>query len=252
MPKIPVALQLYTIRDACNEDFVGALKSVSDIGYAGVELTGDGGLPHKELSSLLADLNLQVAGCHVSLANLENELNIALDMNEAVGNRRIVCPWLPPERRINEDDYKALAASLSEIGSRCKERGFQLYYHHHDFEFIRFNGSYAIDTLFESVSDNLLRAELDTYWIEVAGEKASEFIQKYSGKVDLVHLKDRLEFRDPPFAEVGEGTLDFPQIFRACDDAEIDWYIVEQDRCPANPLESARRSFRNLKMWGKA
>ena len=197
MPKVPIALQLYTVRDDCGQDFRGTLKSVAAIGYAGVELTGDGGLPAPELNNLLLDLNLKVAGCHVSLANLENDLNAALDLSEAVGNKRVVCPWLPPERRTSEDDYRHLAHSLTKIGLECRERGFQLYYHHHDFEFTKFNGKYALDLLFGLVGDNLLRAELDTYWIEVAGENAADFIRKYRDRVDLVHLKDRVEDRDP-------------------------------------------------------
>ncbi|MEP6755839.1 MAG: sugar phosphate isomerase/epimerase [Chthonomonadales bacterium] len=251
MARIPVALQLYTVRDECAQDFVGTLKYVAEMGYAGVELTGPGNLTSTELSTVLTDLDLRVAGCHVSLANLENDLNAAFDLNEAVGNKRIVCPWLPPELRNSEEDFRRLADTLSAVGLACRDKGFQLYYHHHDFEFQNFGGKLALDILFDSVPNDLLRAELDTYWIEVGGESASDFIHKYRDRVDLVHIKDRVEDRDPPFGEIGEGTLNFVEIFQECEDAGVAWYIVEQDRCPGPPLESARRSLRNLKMWGK-
>ena len=252
MVRIPVALQLYTVRQACEVNFVSTLKIIADIGYAGVELTGDGGLGAAALNTVLVDQGLKVAGCHVSLANLETDLNRALDMNEAVGNTRIVCPWIPPEKRETEEDYRTLARNLTKIGGDCRSRGFQLYYHHHDFEFKKFSGVYALDMLLNSVPDGLMKAELDTYWIEAAGENAADFIRSHASQVDLVHLKDRLEHRDPPFAEVGEGSLDFPEIFRACEEAQVHWYIVEQDRCPGDEMASARRSFRNLTMWGKA
>ena len=52
------------------------------------------------------------------------------------------------------------------------------------------------------------------------------------------------------FAEVGEGNLNWPAILEACKEANIRWYIVEQDVCPGDPFESLAVSLRNLQAMG--
>jgi sugar phosphate isomerase/epimerase len=251
MSKIPVALQMYTLRDVAANDFAGTFKKVADLGYAGVELAGTGGLSAAELKKLLDGLGLQIAGNHVGLQLLESDLNAALDYNAEIGNKNVVCPYLPEERRKSADDYKTLAALLNKVGATCKERGMQLCYHNHAFEFDKFEGQAGLDILFENTDPDLVKAELDTYWVKYGGEDPAAYIRKYSGRVPLVHLKDMTNDEKRTFAEVGEGTMDFNAIFEASEEAGVEWYIVEQDSCQRPSLESVEISLRNLKSMGK-
>jgi sugar phosphate isomerase/epimerase len=251
MSQVPIALQMYTVRDDAANDFAGTLQKVAETGYVGVELAGTGGMPATALRALLQDLGLQIAGSHVSLQALEGDLNTALDYNSDLGNPRIVCPWLPVERR-NEEGYQALADSLNRVGSACKSRGMELLYHNHDFEFDSFGGQTGFDILFGSTDPGLVKIELDTFWAVKGGYDAAELIRKYSGRIPLIHLKDMTADDERTFAEVGEGTMDWPSIFEAGDANGAAWYIVEQDKCRRPPLESIRISLANLKKMGRA
>jgi sugar phosphate isomerase/epimerase len=252
MPQLPIALQLYTVRDEAARDFTGTLRQVAEIGYAGVEFAGTGGLSAEELRRLLDDLGLRVAGSHTGLDDLERNLSAALDFSQAIGNPYVVCPWLPQERRGSADGYRALGDLLNRVGAACKERGLQLCYHNHDFEFQRFDGQYALDILYAATDPNLVQAELDTYWIKKAGVDPAAYIRQYAGRAPLIHLKDMATDEKGSFAEVGEGTQDWSSIFEASEAGGARWYIVEQDVCPRPPLESVTISLRNLRAMGKA
>jgi sugar phosphate isomerase/epimerase len=252
MAQPPIALQMYTLRDETTRDFAGTLRNVAEIGYAGVEFAGTGGLGAAELRRLLDDLNLRPAGSHTGLDQLESNLNAALDYNQAMGNHFVVCPYLPQERRGSADAYRALGDVLNRAGAACKQRGLQLCYHNHDFEFQQFDGQYALDILYAATDPDLVKAELDTYWIKKGGADPAAYIRQYFGRCPLIHLKDIAPDAKGSFAEVGEGTQDWPAIFAASEAGGARWYIVEQDVCPRPPLESVAISLGNLRKMGKA
>jgi len=243
---------MYTLREDAGKDFVGTLRQVAALGYAGVEFAGTGGLSAADLKRWLDDLGLQVAGSHVGLDQLENNLDAALEYNLQLGNRFVVCPWLPEERRRNADDYRRLAETLNSIGRACRELSLQFCYHNHAFELERFDGQAGLDILYAATDPDLVKAELDTYWVEYGGANAAEYIRKYAGRVPLVHLKDMAADEKRSFAEVGSGTMDFDAIFAACEAARVEWYIVEQDTCSRPPLESVEISLNYLRARGLA
>jgi sugar phosphate isomerase/epimerase len=251
MAQIPIALQMYTLRNETGRDFAGTLREVVRIGYAGVEFAGTGGLSAAELRRLLDDLNLRAAGSHTGLEVLEKNPNEALDYNQEIGSEFIVCPYLPENRRQSADDYRSVAALLNQVGAVCKGRGLQLCYHNHDFEFRPFDGRYGLDILLSATDPDLVKAEVDTYWVKKAGVDPVDYLRQYAGRCPLVHLKDMTPDESRTFAEVGEGTMDWPAIFAAAEAGGARWYIVEQDTCRRAPLESVAISLRNLEKMGK-
>ncbi len=253
MPRLPIALQMYTLRDAVAEDFPGTLARVADIGYTHVELAGYGGFTARDLKQGLTNLGLKVAGSHVGLNVLEGDLSRVIDYNREIGNRYIVCPSLPAERRQNADGYRQIADALNRAGATLKEAGLQLAYHNHAFEFERMEGgAYAYDILLGAADPDLVKIELDTYWVKKGGEEPAEYMRKYAGRIPLIHLKDMTPGDNPTFAEVGEGTMDLAAIFEATEAAGGEYYIVEQDVCQRPPLESVRISYENLQKMGIA
>lgn len=251
-PGIPVALQLYTVRDETARDMVGTLRRVAAIGYAGVELAGLGGLKPQELKKVLADLGLRCAGSHIALSALEGDLDAVIDENLALGNRYIVVPALPGELRNDEQGFIDAARRLNAIGAACQKRGLRLAYHNHAFEFQRFGGRYALDILHDETDPALVQFEPDLYWMVYAGVDPLAWLRERPGRYPLVHLKDLAPGAERTFAEVGEGTIDFQPLFAFFRAQGSEWYIVEQDRCARPSLESAEISLRHLREWGVA
>lgn len=244
---VPVALQLYTLRELTQRDFVGTLREVARLGFAGVEFAGYGGLTAEELKSLLDELGLQAAGSHVGLDALENELEAVIAYNKTIGNRNIVCPWLSEERRVN---YRQVAQSLNSIGRTLREHGLQLLYHNHDFEFDRFEGRTGLEILFSESDPDLVQAELDVYWVQRGGDQPAAWLNQLGKRCPLVHLKDMTPAPDHRFAPVGTGMIDFEAIFAASANT-AQWYIVEQDDTYGlNPLEAVKISIENLRSAG--
>jgi sugar phosphate isomerase/epimerase len=251
MSTIPVALQLYTVRDLTQRDFAGTVREVAKLGYAGVELAGTGGLAASDLKELLAETGLKVAGSHIGLDVLEGNLSGAIELNLEIGNRWIVCPYLPEDRRKSEADWRAIADFFNKIGAECKQHGVQFCYHNHAFEFEKVDDQYALDLLYGNTDPDLVKAELDTYWVLYGGADPAGYLRRLSGRCPLVHLKD-MEEGDRSFAEVGTGVLPLDAIVDAAKAGGTHWLIVEQDVCKRPTLESARISIENLKARGLA
>jgi sugar phosphate isomerase/epimerase len=252
MPKIPIALQMYTLRDETARDFAGTIRRVAEIGYAAVELAGRGDLSVQELSRLLADTHLRMAGSHIGLEALEADLPKIIEENLALGNRYIVVPYLAEERRRTADDYKRLAGTLNEVGGTLQASGLSLAYHNHDFEFQTMdNGQTGEDILLENTDPALVKAEVDTYWVLKAGHDPVAFLNAHKGRVPLIHLKD-MDPADESFAPVGTGKLPLDALVAAAPEVGAEYLIVEQDVTKGPALEAVTLSYNNLKAKGYA
>jgi sugar phosphate isomerase/epimerase len=247
MNRLPVAAQMYTVREAAAKDLPGALRRIADLGYRFVELAGLFDQPAGALARVLRDLGLVCVSAHVPLARLRDNLAQEIETYQTLGANYIVCPWLPPEQRGDAGDYAALGNELNRMGEQSLRNGLQLCYHHHDFELTTFDGRYALDILLDNSDPAHVKLEADTYWLQAAGLDPAAYLRRWPGRVPLVHLKDMSASTPPVFAEVGAGILDWPQIFEAARVGGAQWYIVEQDSCPGDPFESLRVSLENLK-----
>jgi|UniRef100_A0A7V3REX0 sugar phosphate isomerase/epimerase len=240
---IPIALQLYTLRELTEKDFTGTLKQVSKIGYEGVEFAGYGNLKAQELKKLLDDLNLKPAGSHVGIDLLTSELDSVIEYNLEIGNHFIVCPWQKYDKK---EDFINFANTLNEIGQKCKDKGLKLCYHNHAHEFARFGEVRGLDLLFTNTKADLVDFEIDTYWVKYAGADPISFITTFGKRASLLHVKD-MERVGRDFAEIGTGIMDIRGIISAAKNVGTKWLIVEQDKCKMDPIESIKISFTNLK-----
>jgi sugar phosphate isomerase/epimerase len=248
MEKIPVALQMYTLRDLSAQDFLGTLKQAAAIGFAGVELAGTGNLSAKELKSVLDDLGLGIAGAHAGLLDMSDaDLDATIDYHLELGNKYLVHPWATAD---SVAAWLAIAQKLNAVGARCRARGLQVCYHNHAHEFEQFDGTSALEIIYANSDPANVQAELDLYWVTKGGVDPVAAIEQYADRVPLLHCKDM--GADGDFAEVGEGTLPWEEIFAVAPDAGVQWYIVEQDVCKRPPLECVTTSFRNLQKMGIA
>lgn len=247
MTQIPVAVQLYTLRNALENDFIGTLERVAEIGYHGVELAGYGNLTVLELKETLDRLDLKVAGNHVSIEELSNDLDQVIADQKILANQYVVCPFVLPEDR-NPDFYQELAQLLNRVGKQLKAVGLELCYHNHDFELEQMpNGQTVLAYLYDQVPVEYLKAELDLYWLQKAGEDPLEWIGRYQDRTALIHLKDMTTDGEQFFAELGTGGLDLESILAK---GNPEWWIVEQDESRMDPLESIQISYHYLQKRG--
>lgn len=249
--KLPIALQMYTLRDDAARDLAGTLAKVAEIGYYGVELAGYAGHSVADVKKLLDDNGLKAVGGHTAYDQVAKNTAQVVDDYKTLGAKYVVVPWIGEDMRKTLEDYKRLGAALDELGAKLKADGLTLCYHNHAFEFEKFGGDeYGYDVLFGSARPDNLQVEMDTFWVKKGGEEPAAYLNKYNGRVPLVHLKDMTPEGD--FAPVGEGTIDYPSLFAAAEAAGAQYYVVEQDQCKtATPIESVTISFRNLQKMGK-
>ncbi|SDB82750.1 Sugar phosphate isomerase/epimerase [Pelagirhabdus alkalitolerans] len=242
---IPVAIQLFTLREACETDMATTLKKVKEIGYQGVELAGYGDLTVEEVKKTLDQLDLFVAGNHVPLHDLTNRLNEVIKEQKILGNTRVVCPYILPENR-NYDFYQDLPSILQSIQRELAQHGMVLVYHHHDFELEEYRDNESVlSYLLKNV--NGLKLELDVYWIQKAKEKPVDWISRYKDQLVLLHLKDMSSDERETFAPLGTGRTDLKSILTT---AQPDVWIVEQDQTDGDPFEAIKTSYQYLKNEG--
>jgi len=246
MGKIPVALQLYTVRDACEKDFAGTLRQVADMGYAGVELAGTYGKSAEEVKKLLDDLGLPCVGSHTG----DRDLKEVVAFHKALDCKSVGWPVFPGGLPKTEDEVKAAIKHLNARGADYKKHGLRLYYHNHSREFDLISGKAILDWFYENTDPDLVKAQYDVCWIYHAGVDPAEYMRKYPGRCPILHLKDIKE--DGTLTEVGNGAVDFKSVLAASEVAGVEWYVVEQDRWERPSIESARISLENLKKWGVA
>lgn len=246
--KLPISVQLYTLREDTAKDFLGTLEKVAEIGYKGVEFAGYGDITASKMKDALGRLGLKASGSHVGVDLLTNKLDEIIEYNLEIGNSFIICPWAKYE---SKEDYLNAAKFYNKAGEKCRQKGIQFCYHNHAFEFDTFDGEYGLDILYKETDPELVQAEVDTYWVYHAGVNPVDYVKKYAGRCPLIHLKDMEAGENKDFAEVGEGIINIAGIIAASKEAGAKWLVVEQDKCKRPALESVKISFENLKKMGE-
>lgn len=249
MNKMQIGLQMYTLREETAKDFVGTLNKVAELGYQGVEFAGYGNLEPQQLADVLKDLKLISIGSHVSLERLASHLDEEIEMNVAIGSKYITCPWLDDNLRSAQGVVEVMPI-LIEASSRLAEHGIQLAYHNHDFEFkVQAGDKLLFDAIYAETASEQLAMELDVCWVAYAGLDPVELIQKYAGRIPMIHLKDMRTNEDgsPLTVELGQGKVDLLSAIEACEAAKVEWLIVEQDFCQNPAFESIATSMNWLK-----
>lgn len=246
-----VGIQLYTLRNETKEDFIGTLKKVADLGYKAVEFAGYGDIPAAEMKKVLDDLGLEAPSSHVGLQLLENELSAQIEYSLTIGAKYMMLPWIEKEKLFGEQRQQ-LVATLGRVAEELGKHGLKLGYHNHDFEFLQEDGQYLMDLIYQELPADKLVAELDLYWVTKAGLDAKQYLSGFEGRCPIIHVKDMTKDERKFFAEVGQGSIDYPSIFETAKQVGVDYYIVEQDQCERLPLESVKMSIDYLRSIGIA
>jgi len=242
--KIPVALQLWSLRDDFRRDFATTVADVARIGYQGVELAGYGNLDVQGVKAALDAAQLQVAGMHVGFAALCSDLNTVINDALLLGSRHVTCPSWPAVQFISAAACERIGERLAEIGKTLRTVGLTFSFHNHAAELKIIEGRSVFDWMLGAAAPRDLKAEPDVYWLHVGGCAPVKFLRDHGARCPLIHLKDE--------KELGLGPVNFSEVFAAIDEIGVaEWLIVEQESYNHAPLESVRLCFEQLKTWGR-
>lgn len=234
-----VAINLHTVRDL-DEPLPDVLERVAHAGYDGVEFAGLGDTDPEDVREKLDELDLAVTAAHVSIETLEEGFEATVERYRPLNCDRIVVPDLEEDAFASLEAVDGTARRLDALDERLAERGFELHYHNHDHEFADLEETTGFEAFAEHSSVGL---ELDLGWIEAAGADPVGLLDRYAGRVSLVHCKDT---RSGTPVELGEGDLAVEACLDAARETGVEWLIYEHD-APEEPAESLERGARTLR-----
>jgi sugar phosphate isomerase/epimerase len=242
---IPLGVQLYSVRKECEKDFVATIKQVAEIGYQGVEFAGFYDYTAPDLKTILDDHGLLCCGSHTPLADLTPEtIDKTIEFNTTLGNKYLIVPWLPEEKRQSVDDWKKLAEDFNALAEKVKAQNMRVGYHNHDFEFKPLDGQLPWDIFAQNTNKDVI-LQLDTGNCSLGGGDALATLVKYPGRAVTIHLKEHSTTN--PDAILGEGDIPWKEVFAFCEtEGATEWYIIEEEKDIYPPLEAIAKCYANF------
>jgi len=254
MPTHVLGAQLYTVREHTRtiEDVRETLRKVADIGYTAIQISGFGPMDPKDVARAVQDAGLTVAATHMGWPRFLEELDAVIEEHKLWGCEHTAIGGLPGEY-FSVDGLKRFLDELPPVAERLADEGMDFSYHNHHHELARYGEKTWLEMLYDQADPKHLKAEIDTHWIQRGGGDPAAWIRKCAGRQPLLHLKDMAitPEREPIFAEIGEGNLNWPAILEAAAESGVEWYLIEQDDCYGrSAFESLAISYRNLNAMG--
>ncbi len=282
-----LGIQLFSIPKMLSEDFVGGIKMLSDLGYKEIEMfgpfpfsaekakkgwegaakmlgfSGSGyfGRDVKEVKKILADHGLKTTGTHTDLDTLLQNMGPLAEAANLLGQKYVTLPAIPDDKRRTLDDYRKMADTFNTIGASAKKHGVRFGYHNHGYGFTAIDGKVPFEVLVDNTDPNLVFLEMDIFWTTAAGADPINYLNKYSNRYKMLHLKDMKEKKTfsgdgndasqwfPLFSvmtSAGEGVMDLEGIVSTAKKIGVEHYYVEQDLVAA-PKEALGKSATYLK-----
>jgi len=249
--KRAMALQLYTLRDPAKQDLADTLKKARAMGWEYVQWSGMPNLPAEKIRAALDTAGLKAIAAHVGVEPFEKDFDANVKFWKTVGIKDLGPGGMMSDCKADLDAWLAGARRLDALGAKLRAAGLRLSYHNHSFEFEKFpsDSRCKLDILMEATKPENLCAELDLAWVLVGGADPAAYIRKYKGRCPVVHAKDVVLAKNgkkQQFKPLGQGELNWPEIFVAGDEAGIEWYVYEQDSGEGSPFDFAHASYEFL------
>jgi sugar phosphate isomerase/epimerase len=254
MSKPVVGAQLFTLRDSMQtpEDMAATLKQLAEIGYTTVQVSGIGEIDPAELVKMTDDNGLAIVVTHMGWDRFQNDLDGVIETHKTWRCPHTAIGGLPGDY-FNEDGLKRFVDELAPIAERLAAEGMDFSYHNHSHELVTIGDSTWLAQVYALAGGDMLKAEIDTYWIQHGGGDPAQWLRDCAGREPVIHLKDMIitPEREQRFAEIGEGNLNWPAILAAAELGGVEHMMVEQDNCYERaPIESLAISYRNLQAMG--
>jgi len=245
--KIPVGVQLYSVREQAAKDLPAVLEAIGKMGYKGVEFAGTYGweAKPKELRKLLDVSGLKCCGTHTGLETVTGEkLKATADLHATLGNSFLIVPSLVAT---DAAGWLDLARRFNEIAAKAKELGLRVGYHAHAHDFHKLGDKTSWEIFFDNTGPDVIM-QMDTGNCLQGGGDPVALLKKYPGRSASVHLK---EFGGPEHAVIGQGTVRWNDVFEVCETTGgTAWYVVEHETGP-NPLGNIKGCLEGLRKMGR-
>ena len=243
-----IGAQLFTVRNHCQtlDGLAETLRRVADIGYRYVQVSGSCPYEGAWLREQLDKSGLRCVLTHTPADRLQNDLPGVLRDHVAFDCRHIGLGWYPFDEHQGYEDFLRV---YGPVAKAIAEGGGYFMYHNHDQEFKKLDGKLIMERLMEEIPAEVMGFTLDTFWVQAGGGDPAQWLERLSGRVPCIHLKDFAYGRR--MAVVGEGNINFDRVFEKAEAAGTQYMLVEQDDCNGeDPFECLRRSYEYLKARG--
>jgi sugar phosphate isomerase/epimerase len=246
--RLPIGLQLYSVRNLLPRDFDGTLQKLAAAGYREVEAAGYFDKTAGDFGNAMQKAGLKCVSTHHQLMQLKTQFDQLIEYGQAIGLEYIICSSAnvhrDPTRKgdLNLDDWRYVADQFNAIGEKVKAAGMTFGYHNHTVEFASENGVVYFDELLKRTDPKLVHFEMDCGWVVVAGRNPVEYLSRYPERFPLLHVKDMIKQPDGKWRNVvmGKGTIDYRPIFRAA--TGLKHYFIEQEEFEGDPIAELREN----------
>ena len=244
--KIPIAVQLYSVRNELKKDYEGTIEQIGKMGYKGVEFASRQEWEKKptELRKLLDDNGLKCIGTHTALMTLQGDnLKRTVELHKSLGNRFLIVPSLQGK---TAEAWQNLAKQFNDIAAKLKEQDMLVGFHAHAGEFKQYDGKTAWEIFFDNTNAEVIH-QIDTGNTMSGGGDPVAMIRKYPGRTKSLHIKEHGGEKN---AAIGEGKMDWKTLLEACETVGgTEHYIVEYEN--ADPLNKLKTCIENLQKMGR-
>jgi sugar phosphate isomerase/epimerase len=240
--KIPVGLELYSVRDELKADLPGTLKKVADDGYKCVEFfapyhqwTAD---QAKDVRKRLDDLKLRCYSTHNGLDSFSDSgIAHTIELNRILGAKYVVLASAGKTKTL--DDWKQIAEKLDKASERLGPEGLQPGYHNHQTEFMPIDGVRPMEILARNTNPKIM-LQLDVGTCVEAGSDPVAWIKQNPGRIKSIHCKDWSKEQGYQVL-LGEGSAPWKAIFAAAESVGgVEYYLVEQEGSRFPPFKTAQ------------
>lgn len=235
----PLGLQLYSLRADFAKDVPGTLNKVSEYGFQYVELAGTYNLHPERFKEKLDALGLVAIAAHFPYQQYQNNLADVVKEAKALGLKYAGCAWIPHQGDFTEKDARAAAAVFNQAGAALAKEGIKFFYHNHGYEFHPYKDGTLMDLLMQETKPELVAFEMDILWTHFPGQSPADWLKKYPGRWELMHLKDlkigvktgdlsgKTDVRND--VVLGTGQIDLKATLKAAKKAGVKYYFIEDE-----------------------
>ena len=240
-----VGIQLYTLRDDARRDLERTLGDIAAAGYNDVEMLGgmnNFGMPPARVRAILDRNGLRAPSTHVG-GGAFDDLDRQLADAATLGHQYLILASLPVGASPTLDDYRRWADRLNESGRRSMTQGVRIGFHNHASDMKLIDGVVPYDILIERTDSAVVRHQLDTGNMAMAGHDPLEYMRRFGTRYWSFHIKDVPSLGAAKDTELGKGVIDFKRLLASIDRIDEKHLFVEQETYPGAPLDSARRDY---------
>lgn len=233
-----LAVQLWSFRNDFKKDVPGTLKRVRELGFTNVELAGHYGMTAQQFRAELDKVGLKAVSMHIELKTARDKIDEVIRDAKILGVQDVGVPWI--KSPFTKADCLQTIEIFNRAGEKLAANGLRFFYHIHGYEFVPNEGGKGtlFDLLMEKTNSKFVSMQLDTYHVAFPGQDPVKLMQKYPGRFSSLHLKDIRkgvvgdhsgDFREKDATPMGQGKINWPEVFKAAHKEGVKWYIIEDE-----------------------